>query len=297
MSMISRRHFGLLLGAGAAALATPTYLRAQGKPRVVVIGGGAGGATAAKYIAKDSKGAIDVTLIEDSDSFTTCFFSNLYLGGFRDFGSITHGYDTLASTYGINKVTGMATAVDRAAKTVTMADGATVPYDRLVLSPGIDLIWESVPGYSQEAAEIAPHAWKAGPQTELLKAKLDALTAVTATGDGPLVFCASVRLAPAHHCACVPCSSTIVDGTTAVLWAKPKCEGVTRNASDAGSSTCCREQNAGGPLCPGASRSSRSVPALQAAPNVPALLWSTASASAAGLLLPSTLGAPVAAMP
>ena len=194
MSMISRRHFGLLLGAGAAALATPTYLRAQGKPRVVVIGGGAGGATAAKYIAKDSKGAIDVTLIEDSDSFTTCFFSNLYLGGFRDFGSITHGYDTLASTYGINKVTGMATAVDRAAKTVTMADGATVPYDRLVLSPGIDLIWDSVPGYSQEAAEIAPHAWKAGPQTELLKAKLDALT------DGQNI----VMVAPPNPYRCPP---------------------------------------------------------------------------------------------
>ena len=194
MSMISRRHFGLLLGAGAAALATPTYLRAQGKPRVVVIGGGAGGATAAKYIAKDSKGAIDVTLIEDSDSFTTCFFSNLYLGGFRDFGSITHGYDTLASTYGINKVTGMATAVDRAAKTVTMADGAAVPYDRLVLSPGIDLIWDSVPGYSQEAAEIAPHAWKAGPQTELLKAKLDALT------DGQNI----VMVAPPNPYRCPP---------------------------------------------------------------------------------------------
>lgn len=194
MSMISRRHFGLLVGAGAAALATPTYLRAQGKPRVVVIGGGAGGATAAKYIAKDSKGAIDVTLIEDSDSFTTCFFSNLYLGGFRDFGSITHGYDTLASTYGINKVTGMATAVDSAAKTVTMADGATVPYDRLVLSPGIDLIWDSVPGYSQEAAEIAPHAWKAGPQTELLKAKLDALT------DGQNI----VMVAPPNPYRCPP---------------------------------------------------------------------------------------------
>ena len=176
MSAITRRHFGLLLGAGTASLALPTYLRAQDKPRVVVVGGGAGGATAAKYIAKDSDGAIDVTLIEDSDTFTTCFFSNLYLGGFRDFSSITHGYDELVSKYGINKVTGMAMSVDRAAKTVTMADGATIPYDRLVLSPGIDLIYDSVPGYSEAAAEIAPHAWKAGAQTELLKAKLDALS-------------------------------------------------------------------------------------------------------------------------
>ena len=154
----------------------PAYLRAQGKPRVVVIGGGAGGATAARYIAKDSEGEIDVTLIDASEQFTTCFFSNLYLGDFRDFDSITHGYDKLQSDYGITKVTGMAMAVDRDARTVRMADGAEVPYDRLVVSPGIDLIYDSVEGYSEEAAEIAPHAWKAGPQTQLLKAKLDAIT-------------------------------------------------------------------------------------------------------------------------
>ncbi|MEQ9573388.1 MAG: FAD/NAD(P)-binding oxidoreductase, partial [Nitratireductor sp.] len=170
MTGLTRRQFTTLVGAGAASLAAPTYLRAQGKPRVVVIGGGAGGATAAKYIAKDSNGAIDVTLVEDSDSFTTCFFSNLYLGGLRDFQSITHSYDQLVSAYGITKVTGRASAVDRAAKTVTMADGATLAYDRLILSPGIDMIWDSVPGYSQAHAEIAPHAWQAGPQTELLKA-------------------------------------------------------------------------------------------------------------------------------
>lgn len=194
MSTISRRNFGLLMGAGAASLTMPTYLRAQDKPRVVVVGGGAGGATAAKYIAKDSQGAIDVTLIEDGDTFTTCFFSNLYIGGFRELSSITHGYDTLVSTYGITKVTGMATTVDREARTVTMADGATIPYDRLVLSPGIDLIWDSVPGYSEEAAGIAPHAWKAGQQTELLKSKLDALT------DGQNI----VMVAPPNPYRCPP---------------------------------------------------------------------------------------------
>lgn len=194
MSGLTRRHFGILLGASATALALPTYLRAQANPRVVVVGGGAGGATAAKYIAKDSSGAIDVTLIEDSDTFTTCFFSNLYLGGFRDFGSITHGYDGLTSKYGITKVTGMATGVDKVAKTVTMADGATVPYDRLVLSPGIDLIWDSVPGYSEEAAQTAPHAWKAGAQTELLKARLDALS------DGENI----VMVAPPNPYRCPP---------------------------------------------------------------------------------------------
>lgn len=194
MSRLTRRQFGTMLGASAAMLALPTYLRAQARPRVVVVGGGAGGATAAKYIAKDSSGAIDVTLIEDSDTFTTCFFSNLYLGGFRDLASITHGYDELVSKYGITKVTGMATGVDKAAKTVTMADGAVVPYDRLVLSPGIDVIYESVPGYSEEAAETAPHAWKAGPQTELLKSKLDALT------DGQNI----VMVAPPNPYRCPP---------------------------------------------------------------------------------------------
>lgn len=175
MTQITRRQFGLLAGAGAVTLAMPTYLRAQGKPKVVVIGGGAGGATAARYLAKDTEGAIDVTLIDDSDQFTTCFFSNLYLGGFRDFASITHSYDKLESDYGITKVTGMAMAVDREAKTVRMADGATIPYDRLVLSPGIDFIWDSIDGYSEEASQIAPHAWKAGPQTRLLKEKIDAV--------------------------------------------------------------------------------------------------------------------------
>ena len=175
MTKMTRRHFGLFTGAGVATIAMPTYLRAQGKPRVVVIGGGAGGATVARYVAKDSEGAIDVTLIDDSEQFTTCFFSNLYLGGFRDFASITHSYDKLQSDYGITKVTGMAVAVDRDGKTVRMADGATIPYDRLVVSPGIDLIWDSVEGYSEEASLIAPHAWKAGPQTQLLKERLDAI--------------------------------------------------------------------------------------------------------------------------
>lgn len=175
MSGLTRRHFGLLLGASASSLALPTYLRAQEKPRVVVIGGGPGGATVAKYVARDSAGAIDVTLINETETFTTCFFSNLYLGDFQSFDDITHDYDKLVSNYGIKKITGRAASVDREAKTVTLADGSTVPYDRLVLAPGIDIIYDSVPGYSQEAAQIAPHAWKAGPQTQLLKEKLDAV--------------------------------------------------------------------------------------------------------------------------
>ena len=176
MTGLTRRQFAALLGAGTAAVGMPTYLRAQSKPKVVVIGGGAGGATAARYIAKDSEGAIDVTLIDASDTYTTCFFSNLYIGGYLDFASIQHSYDKLQSNYGITKVTGMAMAIDRAAKTVTMADGSTVAYDRLIVAPGIDIIYDSVPGYSEEASLIAPHSWKAGPQTQLLHDKLQALT-------------------------------------------------------------------------------------------------------------------------
>ena len=172
---ITRRHFGALLGAGAATLAMPAYLRAQGRPRVVVVGGGPGGATAARYIAKDSNGEIDVTLIDANESFTTCFFSNLYLGDFQSFDDITHNWDQLVANHGINKITAYATGVDRAAKTVSLHNGETVEYDRLVLSPGIDIVYDSVPGYSQDVAEIAPHAWQAGRQTQILKEKLDAL--------------------------------------------------------------------------------------------------------------------------
>ncbi len=152
MLPLSRRRFGLLGAAAAVGLAAPTVLRAQSKPKVVIIGGGAGGGTAARQIAKDSAGAIDVTLIEQNSRYTTCFFSNLYLGGFRDLDSITHGYEKLSSGYGIAVVNARAASIDRAAKQVVMADGAKVPYDRLVVSPGIDLIWDSVPGYSRRRA-------------------------------------------------------------------------------------------------------------------------------------------------
>ena len=175
MTSISRRRFGLLTGATLTALAAPSVVGAQSKPRVVVIGGGAGGGTAARYIAKDSQGAVDVTLIDADSHYTTCFFSNLYLGGYRDIASITHTYEAMQRNHGVNVINAWATAIDRDAKAVRLADGSQVPYDRLVVSPGIDLIWESVPGYSAAASAIMPHAWKAGPQTRLLKAKLDAV--------------------------------------------------------------------------------------------------------------------------
>ena len=175
MTKVDRRTFttGLLgLGSVAAGLSLPAY--AQGKkPRVVVIGGGAGGATAARYIAKDSKGAIDVTLIEPSKSYYTCFFSNLYLGGIHDYNYIGHSYNGLAGNHGVNVIHDWAVGVDGAAKTVELGSGAKVAYDRLVVSPGIDLKYGSVNGYSVDAQGSMPHAWKSGTQVALLKSQVE----------------------------------------------------------------------------------------------------------------------------
>lgn len=170
----SRRGFLGTIAASSAAFAAPAVL-GQTKPRVVVIGGGAGGATCARYIAKDSDGAIDVTLIEPSEVYYTCFFSNLYLGGFRDFESLGHRYDKLASEYGITLARDMAAGVDREAGTVTLTGGETIAYDRLVIAPGIDFVDGSVPGWDLSQAEIMPHAYKAGPQTQLLKSQIEAM--------------------------------------------------------------------------------------------------------------------------
>ena len=168
MSTISRRHFAGGVLAGSTALAMPS-LAFGAAPRVVVVGGGAGGATAARYIAKDSKGAINVTLVEASKQYYTCFFSNLYLGGFRDYGSIGHSYDNLSNNHGVNVVHGWASSVDGAAKKLKLASGAELEYDKLVLSPGIDLKYDSVNGYSAEAQTRMPHAWKSGTQVKVLR--------------------------------------------------------------------------------------------------------------------------------
>jgi NADPH-dependent 2,4-dienoyl-CoA reductase/sulfur reductase-like enzyme len=171
---INRR---VLIGSGAAAamLAAPMVRAAgHGKPRVVVVGGGAGGATAARYIAKDSEGEISVTLIEPTRKYYTCFFSNLYLGGFKQIEEIGHSYGTLAAG-GVNVVHDWAIGVDRDVKTVSLAGGGTVGYDKLILSPGIDFVEGAVKGWDLSAQNAMPHAYKAGSQSELLKAQLEAM--------------------------------------------------------------------------------------------------------------------------
>lgn len=172
---LDRRTFLGTTAAAATMLAAPNVLaQGAGKPRVVVIGGGAGGATAARYIAKDSDGAIDVTLVEPTRTYFTCFFSNLYLGGFKEIGDIGHTYGTIAAS-GVNVIHDWAVDVDRDAKTVTLAGGATLPYDKLILSPGIDFVDGAVQGWDISAQNAMPHAYKAGSQSELLRAQLEAM--------------------------------------------------------------------------------------------------------------------------
>ncbi|MBM1634455.1 FAD-dependent oxidoreductase [Sulfitobacter mediterraneus] len=172
---LNRRHFIGTTAAATASLSAPMVLAdGHAKPRVVVVGGGAGGATAARYIAKDSKGAIDVTLIEPTRMYYTCFFSNLYLGGFKDIEDIGHSYGSLAAG-GVNVVHDWAVGVDRDAKTVSLAGGGSVPYDKLILSPGIDFVDGAVEGWDLSAQNAMPHAYKAGSQSELLKAQLMAM--------------------------------------------------------------------------------------------------------------------------
>ncbi len=193
--MISRRQFAKMAGGSVlvASGALPLPALAQAKPKVVVVGGGPGGATAARYLAKDAAGAIEVTLVEPAKQFTTCFHSNLFLGGFKTFEQITHTYDKLAAQ-GVKVVHQAATAIDREKKQVRLADGAVLAYDRLVVGPGIDLKYDSVPGWGQEHEEVMPHAWKAGPQTKILRAKLDAVP------DGGLI----VMVAPPNPFRCPP---------------------------------------------------------------------------------------------
>ncbi|MEM6985938.1 MAG: FAD-dependent oxidoreductase, partial [Pseudomonadota bacterium] len=154
---LNRRNFMSLTAASTLALSAPAVLGAA-RPRVVVVGGGAGGASLARSLAAQSQGAIDVVLVEPTRTYYTCFFSNLYLGGFKDFASLGGSYGTLASAYGINVVHDWAIGIDRDAREVHLATGAKISYDRLVLSPGIDFVDGSVPGWDVSQQNRMPHS-------------------------------------------------------------------------------------------------------------------------------------------
>ena len=177
MTHLSRRTFAKLLSAvgisGATSLAMPSIASAEPGARIVIVGGGPGGATVAVAL-KQAAPDLLITLIDSRPVHATCFYSNLYLGGFRAFPTLVHDFDGLKAM-GIRVLTETATEIDTAKKLVKFARGRAQPYDRLVLSPGIDLNYAAIEGYSDDAAEIMPHAWRAGPQTQLLKRQLAAM--------------------------------------------------------------------------------------------------------------------------
>jgi sulfide dehydrogenase [flavocytochrome c] flavoprotein subunit len=172
MKRITRRSFAFLAGGATAALAMPN-LAFGASARVVVVGGGFGGAATARYLKRLDK-QLTVTLVEANRKFVTCPFSNPVLGGLRDMESITHGYDGLAKG-GVRVVHAAVQGIDPAAKRLSISTGTPIPYDKLVLSPGIDLNFDAIPGYDKATAEKLPHAWKAGAQTVLLKRQLEAM--------------------------------------------------------------------------------------------------------------------------
>jgi sulfide dehydrogenase [flavocytochrome c] flavoprotein subunit len=173
MTHLSRRRFGALVG--AAALAAPAALRAQTAGRLVVIGGGFGGASAARF-ARIAYPEVSVTLIEPHETFITCPYGNLILGGERTLADITHTYDGLRAR-GVEVIHDRAIDIDAEGHALRLAGGRTLEYDKLIVSPGIGIRWGGVEGYDEAAAEIFPHAWMGGDgsQVTLLRRQLEAL--------------------------------------------------------------------------------------------------------------------------
>ena len=159
-------------------------------PKVVVVGGGYGGATAAKYVRMWSDYSIDVTLIEPNPAFVSCPISNLVIGGSKTMADITTPYDNLTKRHGVRVVRDMAASIDPEKRVVKLASGAELPYDRLILSPGVDFMTENIPGLTRPGAQDKVlHAWKAGAQTVALRKQLEAMP------DGG-VYALTIPLAP-----------------------------------------------------------------------------------------------------
>jgi sulfide dehydrogenase [flavocytochrome c] flavoprotein subunit len=195
MTRITRRDFVSSVGAlGTTVLGWPALGRAKATGgRVVVIGGGFGGASCASYLRRLSAD-VEVTLVERDSKFITCPFSNAVLGGLYDMDFITHDFKALGDSYGVNVVHDSAIDVDPDARKVSLGGGSQLPYDRLVVSPGIDFRWDEIEGYDEAASKSMPHAWKAGEQTTLLRRQLEAMP------DGGVVIIA----APANPFRCPP---------------------------------------------------------------------------------------------
>jgi sulfide dehydrogenase [flavocytochrome c] flavoprotein subunit len=189
---MQRRHFLHASAAlGVAALSSGcASVGGAARPKVVVIGGGYAGATAAKYLRMWSDQSIDVTLVEPNAAFVSCPISNLVLHGSKTLNDVTTPYDNLSRRHGVVRVQDRVTAIDPAKRVVRLAGGSELPYDRVIVSPGIDFEWESLPGLKDPGTrEQVLHAWKAGPQTVALRRQLEAMP------DGG-VFAMSIPQAP-----------------------------------------------------------------------------------------------------
>ena len=179
---MKRRQFVQTLGAGsalgAAALMSGCATTGGGASigKVVVIGGGYGGATAAKYLRLFSEGTVDVTLVEPNAAFVSCPISNLVVGGYKTMADITTPYDNLSKRHGVKLVKDMVTAIDPDKKVVKLASGGELPFDRVIVSPGVDFMYDTLPGLASAAAkDKVLHAWKAGTQTVALRKQLEAM--------------------------------------------------------------------------------------------------------------------------
>jgi NADPH-dependent 2,4-dienoyl-CoA reductase/sulfur reductase-like enzyme len=189
---MQRRHFlqtGTVLGAASLVSACATVGGGSG-PKVVVIGGGFSGATAAKYIRMWSDKKIQVTLVEPNDYFMSCPISNLVIGGSKTMADITTPYDNLTKRHGVQVVKDRVNSIDADKRVVKLAGGTELSYDRLIVSPGVDFMWETLPGMNKpDAKDQVMHAWKAGAQTLRLRQQLMAMP------DGG-VFAMTIPLAP-----------------------------------------------------------------------------------------------------
>ncbi|MCG5516165.1 MULTISPECIES: NAD(P)/FAD-dependent oxidoreductase [unclassified Ectothiorhodospira] len=174
----SRRNFIRALGAGGAATALAACGTLPGRrprgPNVVVVGGGPGGATTAKYLKRFDPN-MQVTLVEPKATYHTCFGSNWVLGGLAGMDSIEQTYGALKDQHDVNVVKDTVATIDPDARQVRLAGGDTLSYDKLVLSPGIDFRFNAVEGYSEAVSRDIPHAWKAGEQTRILRDQLRAM--------------------------------------------------------------------------------------------------------------------------
>ncbi len=177
---MQRRDFLRAAGAAAGAAVLPGCATMGGGSggKVVVVGGGYAGATCAKYLRMWSNGAVDVTLIEPRETFVSCPISNLVIGGSKTIDYVTIPYDNLSRRWGVNVVRDTATGIDVDKRVVTTAGGRNLPYDRLVLAPGIEFMWDAIASYKADPARatgIVPHAWQAGEQTVLLRRQLESM--------------------------------------------------------------------------------------------------------------------------